>query len=474
MTTILKPYEILFTIKLWAVLFFLMAIPLFCVAQNTDQQVDSSETVYIPVDLPDCMLQLDTILTLENKELIRSLEEKVFLSRAHLSLGMWLRNNWGLWGDSRLATYFEEQGIHHPDDMSGVILRCYYHYVKGENVNYQQILREERQQEKQWAKQMEKNRQEEKERWEYEWRYSCESGVDTWSEEENEEFLHLPFVADSVTGVQVYFRNYGDSIAEDLRLMELSLNHEPRRTPLKDELVRSNVYIYYGRNPNGRVKKLKINDVDQKQVEINFNPDGTVAHCRKRFTKTLIDEFYEYDKGHVSREVVYWNDTLQSVTLYRFSDPCHCQKFHFAGRVWASLDARSDTLSMASSAGHVVLSPEGQILATCWNACSLFQYDSYGREVLWIESIGGYTVSHCQVTVYDDERNVYYEYQGDGFLDATVLNAQGDILGRCCSKRLDTFDYNKTLFSYRYDKYGNWTRSYEKGKRYSRCKIRYY
>ncbi len=34
--------------------------------------------------------------------------------------------------------------------------------------------------------------------------------------------------------------------------------------------------------------------------------------------------------------------------------------------------------------------------------------------------------------------------------------------------------YNKTLFSYRYDKYGNWTRSYEKGKRYSRCKIRYY
>ena len=83
-----------------------MAIPLFCVAQNTDQQVDSSETVYIPVDLPDCMLQLDTILTLENKELIRSLEEKDFLSRAHLSLGMWLRNNWGLWGGSRLQKYF--------------------------------------------------------------------------------------------------------------------------------------------------------------------------------------------------------------------------------------------------------------------------------------------------------------------------------------------------------------------------------
>ncbi len=152
------------------------------------------------------------------------MEEKDFLSRTHFALGMWIRNNWGLWAGSRLATYFDEQGIHHPDDMSGVILRCYYHYIREERVNYQQMLRKERQQEEKWAKQMEKNRQEEKERWEYEWRYSCDSEVDTWSEKENEAFLHLPFVADSVTGVQVHFRNYGDSIAEDLRLIEQSLN----------------------------------------------------------------------------------------------------------------------------------------------------------------------------------------------------------------------------------------------------------
>ena len=474
MTTIPKSHKHLPTVKFWAVLLFVMTIPIFSSAQNTDLQAYSLETVYIPMDLPDCMRQLDSILTQENKELIRSLGEKDFLSRTHFALGMWIRNNWGLWAGSRLATYFDKQGIHHPDDMSSVILRCYYHYVKGEKVNYQHMERKERQNEKQWAKKPEKNRQKEKERWEYEWKYSCDSEADSWSEEENEEFLHLPFVADSVTGFQVYLRNRGDSIAEDLRLIEQSLNREPRRTPLKDELVRSDVYIYYGRNPNGRVKKLKINYVDKKQVEISFNSDGTVAHCRKRFTKTLIDEFYEYDKGLISREVVYCNDTLQSVTLYRFSDPYHCQKYRFAGRVWTSLDARSDTLSMASSTGHAVLSPEGQILATCWNACSLFQYDTLGREVLWIESIGGYTVSHCQVTVYDDERNVYYEYQGFGFLDATVLNAQGDELGRCCSKLLDTFDYNKTLYSYRYDRHGNWTHCYEKGKLYKRCKIRYY
>ena len=477
MTTISnKPFP---TVKFWAVLLFVMTIPMFGAAQNTDQQSDSSKSVYVPVDLPDCMRQLDSILTSENKELIRSLEEKDFLSRTHFAVGMWLRNNWGLWAGSRLATYFDEQGIHHPDDMSGVILRCYYHYVRGEKVNYQQMLRKERQQEEQWAKKQEKIRQKKREDWEYVWRYRCDRKEDSLSEKENEAFLHLPFVADNVTGVQVYLRNRGDSIAEDLRLMEQSLNRESRRTPLKDELVRSAVDIYYGRNPNGRVKSLTINDVDKEKVKISFNPDGTISRfrhhrIRQDGQKVYVDEHYEYAQGHVSQEVVYCNDTLHSVTLYRFSDPCHCQELHFKGRVWNSLAAGCDTVALATSSCRVVLSPEGQRLAIFRAGCRIFQYDSLGREVLWIDSDDGYTVDHCQVTVYDDERNVYYEYQGFGFLDATVLNAQGDELGNCCSKRLDTFDYNKTLFSYRYDRHGNWTRGYEKGKLCSRCKIRYY
>ena len=480
MTTIQKSHEILLTIKQWATLLFLMVVPIFCFAQSNEQQVDLSDTIYIPVDLPDCMRQLDSILTPENKELIQSLEEDDFLARTHFALGMWIRNNWGLWAGSRLATYFDEQGIHHPDDMSGVVLRCYYHYVKGEKVNYQQMLREERKQEKQWAKKNEKNRQNNNEMWEYEWRYRCDSEGDALSEEENEAFLHLPFVADSVTGVQVYLRNHGDSIAEDLRLMEQHLNREPRRTPLKDELVRSAVDIYYGRNLNGRVKSLTIEYVDdEEKVEISFNPDSTIARfqnhrIRQDGQKVYLDEHYEYTQGHVSQKVVYCNDTLQSVTLYHFSDPCHCQELYFEGRAWNSVAAGCDTVAMATSSCRVVLSPEGQRLATFRNGCGILQYDSLGRNVLWIGSEDGYTVDRCQVTVYDDERNVYYEYQGEGLPNAIVLNAQGDELGKCCPKLLDTFDYNKTLFSYRYDRYGNWTRRYEKGKLYGRCKILYY
>lgn len=368
------------TVVFWGILLFLTAIPMFSLAQNTDQQANSSETIYIPVDLPDCMRQLDSILTPENKELIRSLEEKDFLAKTHLALGMWIRNNWGLWSGARLATYFDEQGIHHPDDMTGVILRCYYHYIRDEKVNYQKMLQKERRMEKQWAKENEKNQQEEKERWEYEWRYSCDNEVDTWSEEENEAFLRLPFVADSVTGFRIYLRNIGDSIAEDLRLMEQSLNREARRAPIKDELVRSAVDIYYGRNPNGRVKSLTIKYVDKEKVKVSFNSDSTIAHfqhhrIRQDGQKVYVDEHYEYTQGHVSREVVYWNDTLHSVTLYRFSDLCHCQEFHFEGRVWNSLAAGCDTIAMATSSCRVVLSPEGERLATFRNGCSILQYD---------------------------------------------------------------------------------------------------
>lgn len=43
----------------------------------------------------------------------------------HMGLGMWLRNNWGLWSGSRLAKWFNERRIWHPDDMSGIILYSY-------------------------------------------------------------------------------------------------------------------------------------------------------------------------------------------------------------------------------------------------------------------------------------------------------------------------------------------------------------
>ncbi len=50
-----------------------------------------------------------------------------------MGLGMWMRNNWGLWRGKELAIYFNSIGIYHPDDMSGIILTSYYRELYGKD-----------------------------------------------------------------------------------------------------------------------------------------------------------------------------------------------------------------------------------------------------------------------------------------------------------------------------------------------------
>ena len=52
------------------------------------------------------------------------------LSPYHLDLGMWVRNNWGLWMDgSRLKQYFDTTGVIDADDVSGLIVTSYWNYL---------------------------------------------------------------------------------------------------------------------------------------------------------------------------------------------------------------------------------------------------------------------------------------------------------------------------------------------------------
>jgi hypothetical protein len=48
-----------------------------------------------------------------------------------MGLGTWLRNNWGLWGGSRLAKWFNNRGIQHPEDMSGILLTSLWRSLSG-------------------------------------------------------------------------------------------------------------------------------------------------------------------------------------------------------------------------------------------------------------------------------------------------------------------------------------------------------
>ena len=88
---------------------------------------------YIPKDLDDCFIEIDKILNFEDtKELKEGTEDDMALE--HHYLGRHLRNTWGLWQESHFAKWFNEKGIHHADDMSGIILTSYWRHLNSKPI----------------------------------------------------------------------------------------------------------------------------------------------------------------------------------------------------------------------------------------------------------------------------------------------------------------------------------------------------
>lgn len=97
------------------------------------QTADSLNGVYIPKHLEDCYQQLDSILSDSVKIEIKGMTESDFLNNTHFGIGMWVRNNWQLWGGSRLSKYLLDAGVfNHADTMSDFILSGYRLYLKEE------------------------------------------------------------------------------------------------------------------------------------------------------------------------------------------------------------------------------------------------------------------------------------------------------------------------------------------------------
>jgi hypothetical protein len=95
---------------------------------------DSLRGVYIPKHLEDCFRQIDSFWNDSTKLKVKQWTEDEFSGRVHHGFGMWMRNNWQLWGGSRLSKYFNGMGITHPDDMSGIILDSYHRYLNSKEI----------------------------------------------------------------------------------------------------------------------------------------------------------------------------------------------------------------------------------------------------------------------------------------------------------------------------------------------------
>lgn len=100
---------------------------------------DSLNGHYIPKNIEECFIELNKILKPETVDGIKKLKSRDETSNYHMGLGLWLRNNWGLWGGSRLQVYLTNKGLNHPDDMSGLILEYYYDWLNGINQGWQEF-----------------------------------------------------------------------------------------------------------------------------------------------------------------------------------------------------------------------------------------------------------------------------------------------------------------------------------------------
>lgn len=105
---------------------------------------DTINGIYIPKNLEDCFVQISSFWNDSTKNQVKNWGEREFVGKVHLGFGMWMRNNWRLWGGSRLSKYFDDLGIYHPDDMSGIILSSYHRNLNdkeiklGEQIKYYQ------------------------------------------------------------------------------------------------------------------------------------------------------------------------------------------------------------------------------------------------------------------------------------------------------------------------------------------------
>lgn len=74
----------------------------------------------IPSNLDEAVTSLKEVLGNYYDSFVSETEDS--LCSWHHDLGRWIRNNWNLWAGSELSKHFNSLGIHHPDDMSGIIL----------------------------------------------------------------------------------------------------------------------------------------------------------------------------------------------------------------------------------------------------------------------------------------------------------------------------------------------------------------
>jgi len=87
----------------------------------------------IPNNLGEAVTKLKKKITYDEYEDIVS--GKINNIDLHMTVGVKIRNEWGLISGSNLCDYFLNLGLFHPDDMSGIILEKLFADIRCEKFN---------------------------------------------------------------------------------------------------------------------------------------------------------------------------------------------------------------------------------------------------------------------------------------------------------------------------------------------------
>jgi hypothetical protein len=94
---------------------------------------------HIPPTLEEAHAQLERMLPRETLAEIDAMPSEFYMVKYHFSWGLTMRNGWGLWAGSPLATYMRELGCTHPDDMSGLILTTFWRKRHGQDLHLDEL-----------------------------------------------------------------------------------------------------------------------------------------------------------------------------------------------------------------------------------------------------------------------------------------------------------------------------------------------
>ena len=84
--------------------------------------------------LEDSFQWLDSLGAKDSKDWL-DLNEDEAMAVAHHGFGTMVRNTLGLWHDGSMVPFFNELGITHADDMSGIILTSYHRKKNNKDID---------------------------------------------------------------------------------------------------------------------------------------------------------------------------------------------------------------------------------------------------------------------------------------------------------------------------------------------------